>query len=891
MKRIFLTSLWLALSVLLLTAGLFYSAKFTAQAQDAAPQGKISQWLLDQSTPGKETEALVILRERADLVAAERLEAKEAKGRFVRDALLAKAQQAQRGLLEWLIERNIEHRSFYIVNAIWVKATPETIASIAARPEVERIDANPRIKNQFEPKLSEEELNQAMQAVKQARTASPAAIELGVTTIRAPEVWALGFTGQGIVVGGADTGVNWQHNALKNNYRGWNGSSSDHNFNWHDSIHSSASNPCGVNSAQPCDDDDHGTHTMGTAVGTDGGANQIGVAPGAKWIACRNMDNGNGTPATYIECMEWFLAPYPIGGTVQQGDPSKAPDITTNSWGCPPSEGCQPATLQAAVEAQRAAGIMMVVAAGNSGSSCSTVSDPPSFYAASYTVGAFSASTSAIASFSSRGPATADGSNRLKPEITAPGVAVRSSLSNGGYGNSSGTSMATPHVAGALALLWSARPNYRHQIAQTIDLVNQAAIDVNLTACNSSGVPNNVWGWGRLDIKAAVDAAVVNCTYQIAPTSAAATAGGGPGATAITITAGTGCVWTAASNANWLTITSTPNGSGNGSVTYSVAANTGAARTGTLTVAGQTFTVNQAAAAGPTVAKKADFDGDGKADLSVWRGTSSNWMILKSSNNQMQTALWGASYAPYYDQPVPGDYDGDGKIDIAVFRRQNGTWYIINSSNGAFQIQQWGQFTDVPVPGDYDGDGKCDIAIWRGQESKWSILRSSNNTEQIVIWGASFAPYYDLPVPADYDGDGKCDVAVWRTVNGTWYVIPSSNSPLIIQQHGQIGDIPVPGDYDGDGKSDLAYWRGAQSAWSILRSSNGMTQTTLWGTSLAPYNDIPVPADYDGDGKFDIAVWRQGDGTWYIIRSSNGSFLIQTHGQAGDTPCPATVVR
>ncbi|MBI1763974.1 MAG: S8 family serine peptidase [Acidobacteria bacterium] len=892
MKRIFLTSLYLTLATMLLTAGLFYATHFVAQAQDGAPQSKIAAWLWEHSTPGQATEALVILRERADLTGAARLETKEAKGRFVRAALLAQAQQSQRALLDWLTERGIEHRAYYIVNAIWVKTTPEIIAAIAARHEVERIDANPRIKNQFEPKLSEEELEQAVAAVKQARSASPDAIELGVNTIRAPEVWALGFTGQGIVIAGADTGVNWQHSALKNNYRGWNGSSADHNYNWHDSIHTNGGvNPCGVNSTQPCDDDDHGTHTIGTAVGTDGGANQIGVAPGARWIACRNMDSGNGAPATYIECMEWFLAPYPIGGTPQQGDPSKAPDITTNSWGCPPSEGCQPASLQAAVEAQRAAGIMMVVAAGNSGSSCSTVSDPPSFYAASYTVGAFSASTSAIASFSSRGPITADGSNRLKPEITAPGVTVRSALKSGGYGSLSGTSMATPHVAGALALLWSARPAYRHQIAQTIDLVNQAAVDVPLTACSSSGVPNNVWGWGRLDIKAAVDAATGGCTYQIAPASAAAAASGGPGATAITITADAGCAWTAASNNTWLTITSASSGTGNGAVTYAVAANTGAARAGTLTVAGQTFMVNQAAAGVSTVAKKADFDGDGLADLSVWRGPTSQWLVQKSSNAQLQTTLWGTSLEPFNDLPVPGDYDGDGKIDVAIYRRLSGTWYIILSANNAFRVQTWGIATDTPVPGDYDGDGKTDIAVWRGNEGNWYILRSSNNTTQVVNWGVAYAPFNDVPVPADYDGDGKCDIAVWRPLDGTWYAIRSSNGSFLIQPHGQAGDTPVPGDYDGDGKCDLAYWRGAQSAWSILRSSNSTIQTVTWGTSLAPYNDIPTPADYDGDGKFDIAVWRPFDGTWYVIRSSNGSFLIQTLGQAGDLPCPATGIR
>src|SRR5205823_5427523 len=137
------------------------------------------------------------------------------------------------------------------------------------------------------------------------------------------------------------------------------------------------------------------------------------------------MDVGTGTPARYIECMEFFLAPYPVGGG--QGDPTKAPDITINSWGCPPSEGCSANTLEAAVEGQAAAGIMMVVAAGNSGSGCSTVTDPAGIYAASYTVGALNTGTDTIAGFSSRGPVTSDGSNRIKPDITAPGNPTRSS--------------------------------------------------------------------------------------------------------------------------------------------------------------------------------------------------------------------------------------------------------------------------------------------------------------------------------------------------------------------------------------------------------------------------------------------------------------------------------
>src|SRR5436305_359696 len=320
----------------------------------------------------------------------------------------------------------------------------------------------------------------------------------------APWVTEHTANGQQTVVASADTGVRWTHTALKPHYRGWDGSVADHDYNWHDSIHNSVSNPCGNDSTFPCDDFFHGSHTTGTAIGDDGMGNQIGMAPGAKWIGCRNMDVGNGTPARYIECMQWFLAPTRIGGG--DPDPTKAPDITINSWGCPTSEGCAVDTLQAAVEAQAAAGIMMVVAAGNSGPACSTVTDPPSFYAASYTVGALQTGTDTIASFSSRGPVTIDGSGRIKPDITAPGTGTRSAsnASDNAYTTASGTSMATPHIAGAMALLWSARPELKHNISFSRTQMDSAAHFISSTQCGTAGPPNNVYGWGRVDALAAL---------------------------------------------------------------------------------------------------------------------------------------------------------------------------------------------------------------------------------------------------------------------------------------------------------------------------------------------------------------------------------------------------
>ena len=469
-----------------------------------AARGNIAPWVIERTAGEQTAEFIVVMQEQADLSAASALADRAARGRYVRDALYARAQASQAPLLEWLRAQGVPHRSFYIVNAILVTGTRAVAEAIAARADVARLDGNPPVENVRPVSPTPAELEATV-----GEALSPRAIEPGVSYIRAPEVWSMGYTGQGIVIGSGDTGVQWDHPALIGKYRGWDGSTADHDYNWHDSVHSGGG-VCGPDAIAPCDDNGHGTHTVGTALGSDSAvANQIGVAPGARFIACRNMDQGAGTPARYLECMEWFLAPYPVGGTPAAGDPARAPDLTINSWSCPESEGCTPLILKQAVEAQRAAGIMFVAAAGNSGPDCSSESDPPSFYAAAYSVGAINAGTGSIAGFSSRGPVTIDGSNRLKPDITAPGVGVRSAYRGRSYAFLSGTSMAAPHAAGAVALLWSAFPSLRNRILQTQDFLDQSAVPVTGGSCGD-GSPNNNYGWGRLDIKAAVDAATAS---------------------------------------------------------------------------------------------------------------------------------------------------------------------------------------------------------------------------------------------------------------------------------------------------------------------------------------------------------------------------------------------
>jgi serine protease AprX len=456
---------------------------------------KIDRWIIDQTIAGAQAEFLIVLSVQSDLAPARQLRAKSDKGRFVYATRYATAQATQRPIVAWLAQRAIPYRSFYIVNAIWVKADRDTALALAARSDVARLDGNPAIYN--------EPLKPAAAGLQLNRTET---VEPGIAYVHAPAVWALGYRGQGVVVGGQDTGYLWDHSALKSQYRGWNGITVTHDHNWHDSIFTNLHgyNSCGAQAAAPCDDNGHGTHTMGTVLGDDGAGNQVGMAPDAQWIACRNMDNGWGTPATYLGCFEFFLAPYPVGGTTGQGDPGKAPDVTNNSWSCPDYEGCAANTLLEAVRTQRAAGIFSVAAATNDGPTCGSIAEAAAIYAESYTVGALNMDADTIAGFSSRGPVLSDGSGRRKPDIAAPGVTIRSATRDGGYGWSSGTSMAAPHVAGAVALLWSAHPAYKNQITLTEQLLNASAVHLNATACDSAGWPNNVFGYGRLDVLGAV---------------------------------------------------------------------------------------------------------------------------------------------------------------------------------------------------------------------------------------------------------------------------------------------------------------------------------------------------------------------------------------------------
>ena len=434
-------------------------------------------------TPGFYGDQLfVVLRDQADLSAASSVADRPQRAADVYQTLVRHAEASQADLRGALDGLHLGYRPYYLVNGLEVNGGSLAGLYLSRRPEVDRVLRSPHLRpRRVPPNVGNEP--------------APAQPEWNITSLGADRVWKeLGVTGKGIVVGQSDSGVDGTHPALKDGYRGL-GTSDD--YNWLDPWYGTRS---------PNDQNGHGTHTLGLAVGR---AN-VGIAPDAQWFGCVILPRNLGNPAYYLNCMQFMLAPYPQSGDpFKGGDPSRGANVTNNSWGCPPIEGCDATVLAPAVRATRAAGIFVATSAGNSGPRCASVLDPLAIYGEAFTVGAVDEQGN-VADFSSRGPVQVDGSGRVKPDIAAPGVDILSSYPEGTYARESGTSDAGPHVAGVVALMWSAQPKLIGDVERTEQILRDTArpYQGNRVGCFQGDRPNDAYGYGLVDAYAAVKAAM-----------------------------------------------------------------------------------------------------------------------------------------------------------------------------------------------------------------------------------------------------------------------------------------------------------------------------------------------------------------------------------------------
>jgi len=428
----------------------------------------------------------VILKNQADVSEASSIEDYPARREFVYQKLVDHANQSQQEIRSVLDRFKVDYTSYYLVNAIEMPGNPLLRLWLGTLPEVDRILDSPKLRPLPEPL-----------PFRGRDPGVPNETPWNIKMVGADKVWAeYGARGAGIVVGQSDSGVQADHPELADSYRGAN---LGDNAAWFDPW---------FDTTAPIDRGGHGTHTLGTILG-----NRTGIAPDAQWIACVNLARNLANPAYYLDCMQFNFAPFPIGGDpFKDSKPAAGAHVLNNSWGCPEIEGCDATVFQPAVAALRFAGVFVVASAGNDGPACGSLNDPPPIYAEVFSVGAIDAGGN-LAQFSSIGPVTSDQSGRIKPDLLAPGVNILSSLPNSTYGSNSGTSMAGPHVVGAVALLWSANPD----LIGNIDLTEQYLIEAAspyqgaLSSCpGADGFPSTAYGYGILNIYEAVRLAMNN---------------------------------------------------------------------------------------------------------------------------------------------------------------------------------------------------------------------------------------------------------------------------------------------------------------------------------------------------------------------------------------------
>ncbi len=473
-------------------------------SQDDKPDILVEPGLQVQLMGGQTASYLIYFRETPDLSAAYGMEWIE-RGRFVANALSQAATRSQASVRAYLDERGVQYKTFWIDNIISVQSSNRTVFNgLLNFSEIEALRAQRKL-GLIEPQ-------------RVTAPSAPQAIEPNIAHVGADQVWDLGFDGEGLVVANVDTGVRYSHEALVGHYRGNEGGGTfDHNYNWWD--------PYGDHPTEPGDDNGHGSHTMGTMVGDDGGANQIGMAPGAEWMACRACSTSSCSDVALLECAEFYAAPWDLNKA--NANPDYRPNVVNNSWGdC--STSYDP-WYQGVVDAWHAAAIYPVFSNGNA-SNCGYSEPPglntvgnPARYGNVTGVGSSGRDNGEYASHSNWGPTDnpdtvnpTTGWEDLKPQVLAPGVNIRSSVNSGDtayQGGWSGTSMSAPHVTGLIALMWQAAPCLVGDYATTETIIEDTATPIPYDDGTGGGehFPNYASGWGEINTLAAVQVAASYC--------------------------------------------------------------------------------------------------------------------------------------------------------------------------------------------------------------------------------------------------------------------------------------------------------------------------------------------------------------------------------------------
>ena len=725
-----------------------------------------------------------------------------------------------------------------------------------------------------------------------------------VSVVSAPAAWAAGFTGSGWAVAVLDTGVDKSHSFLSGKVTSeacysTNSPASNATSVCPGGVAQSTASNSGVHCSASISGCNHGTHVAGIAAGTN--ASFSGVARNANVIAIQvftRFGNQSDCGTATAPCALSYQSDQILGleRVLALSSSTNIAAVNMSLGGGQFTSNCDTQPQKPAIDNLRSVGIATIISSGNDGYTNSM--GAPGCISTAVSVGSTGdgsggSTVNAVSSFSN----SASFLNLL-----APGQLINSSVPGGTFSNLQGTSMAAPHVAGAWAVLKQKKPT--------------ATVTEILNAFNSTGVAITDTRNGIVKPRIKVDSALAAITTSCgaAPMSIGQTLSGN-------LQSGD-CLFTDNSYYDAYTFSGTagqqiaismnstqfnaylflyqgnyPGGSvvaqdnnGGGGTNARIPATSGfltLPATATYTILANSFAVGETGAYSlnlsgnvvpPGTSRPADFDGDNKTDLSIFRPASGQWWINRSSNSSTFAAQFGASG----DRIVPADYTGDAKTDIAVWRPSNGNWIILRSEDFSFFAFPYGASGDIPAPGDFDADGRADAVVFRPSQSTWYIRRSSDGGSTIQQFGTAG----DVPVTADFDGDGRADIAIYRPSLGQWWIARSA-AGTVAYQFGNSGDRTVQGDYTGDGKADVAFWRPSTGTWFVLRSENSTFFAFPYGDSA----DIPSPGDYDGDGRYDGGVFRPSTSTWYVNRSSNGTSLIQQFGAIGDLSVPNAYVR